>query len=182
MCKTQVDGTDGLEQHLKSEHGIDCAQCTFTCKDNNALTAHQTEKHAISHPCSNCLIDFSSEGELSGHLKTEHGIKCALCTFTCKDNDALAGHQIDQHSLCHACSICERDFINKTELKDHMEAEHYSDCNICGKLFKTSRDLQSHIEDCKLCSCEECNDIYYTVKDLNEHVMKKHKQMQHVPG
>ena len=90
--------------------------------------------------------------------------------------------QLTKKTSIVACSICERAFINKTELKDHIEAEHYSDCNICGKLVKTSRDLQSHLEDCKLCSCEECNDIYYTVNDLNKHVMKKHKQMQHVLG
>jgi hypothetical protein len=50
-----------------------------------------------------------------------------------KDTEVLTAHLKDKHALAHACSICERDFVSKEELKVHMEKEDYSDCSICGK-------------------------------------------------
>ena len=49
--------------------------------------------------CDVCGATFKSKEELKEHSKLEHGIKCALCKFTCKDIDALSDHQIDKHSL-----------------------------------------------------------------------------------
>ena len=179
ICIQSFEKPEDLEKHVaekhsgKSQNKHNCNVCQQSFDSSEGLRKHTQDSHTFK--CSLCELSFNGKDELTEHSKAEHGVQCALCNFTCKDNDVLSIHLKETHALAHACSVCERDFESKENLKSHMEKEHYSDCHICGKQFKTSTDLKTHLQECKIYTCGECNDIYYEQGNLNDHIEKKHK-------
>ena len=171
-----------LEEHIANDHGNKCTLCPFTCKDSNTLENHIREDHHSNElenhtyqVCNICDKRFSNKEEVEKHMDSDHSIKCQQCTLVFRNNETLVAHQVVHNSPSYECSICEKLFTSKDQLKDHMECEHYSDCSICGKLFKCSKELQVHLQTCKVYSCGDCNDVYYGMGDLNEHVLQDHR-------
>jgi len=58
--------------------------------------------------------------------------------------------KIDGGRTSCACTLCGKDFIQKSDAKRHIMAKHsgieqHVSCNICGKTFKNQQTVKSHM-------------------------------------
>ena len=81
----------------------------------------------------------------------------------------------------YVCSICDRGFAFKNNLKRHQmihSDERNFKCNLCpdDRYFKTKNQLRNHLVyhyEPKH-SCVHCNKKFHTSADLKKHVKRKH--------
>ena len=131
LCPERFARKQGLKHHLVRHSGAKPHQCslcgrTFTIIQN--LTAHMQTKHKMKQPykCGACDETFTQQAELHEHLKIHSEgkgiITCSVCKriFTCEED-------LKRHSVIHItdkphkCTMCEKGFLNKCDLRKHIK-------------------------------------------------------------
>ncbi|XP_074646027.1 uncharacterized protein LOC141902278 isoform X1 [Tubulanus polymorphus] len=174
-----------------SYHGDDdelyeCDLCDESFTVKNRLIAHYID-HTDKQPstCDICQKLFSSEENLSIHVKQRHGdtdrpYVCDLCHKTFSEKSYLAKHlKVHSNDRPFKCSICLKAFRRNTHLTRHMKTHSgvkpFS-CAVCHKSFTTKYYLEQHTmlhvgED--PLACAVCQIAFDTKTQLIEH-MKIH--------
>lgn len=148
----------------------------------------QQKKYSCSHP--GCDKKFSNLSYLRRHFKSSHETASKLfvcCEEKCgkkyRSEHSLKAHVEVAHlgQRPHSCTICDKSFIHKFRLKDHM-AEHTGEyrfkCEICQKgfnhLLKFNRHKQTHNKK----KCEICEKEFEKWTDLVAHKRTDHQKTE----
>ena len=139
------------------------------------------------HPCPVCNNVLSSRGALAKHLVTHKDKKpfqCEQCEMEFNQNRDLKTHVMQKHTMerPHVCGICQKGFVHKFYLMEHMTyhtGERQYQCFHCGKRFQAQSALTKHIKRhtaIKGFSCHLCPKSFTVKTDLNAHIKFVHEK------
>ena len=180
-----------LQKHIQRVHekvfSHICGYCGKGEMSNTNLIAHE-RVHTGERPfcCDMCGKTFYTKTTLNSHKRThvtERKFECKICGKRYKTLAGKSEHEKahSEESKIHKCTICERKFMKKSVLKQHL-LSHTDvmdfECNECGKLFKKKSSMKIHIEthaqnSIKLC-CDICGRSYGSKRAVSRHAMKEH--------
>jgi hypothetical protein len=151
--------------------------------------------------CPYCDTKFSEPYQRKKHIELEHQnnkLRCEECPKLFQCMQSLEYHKLNNHTenapLLHTCDICNKAFLAKVTLDNHIKFKHsdvreYS-CKQCESKFKQRKDLNAHVlhvhglnrrkEDYwqdlpkKTFECETCKAKFNRKGDLNAHFKMKH--------
>ena len=121
--------TKDLKNEMTAEFSNGCEDLEGLVGDHEPLC----QESSPSFECENCRKEFSTLSSLNSHLKS------------CSD--------IDEQS----CKICNKQFANKRNLRDHNRIFHESAEAILSKYSL---------------SCPECDKIFYKKSNLTSHMLR----------
>lgn len=109
--------------------------------------------------------------EIPSPLDESQILKCSVCDCNIIQS-AVAEHMTLQHSI-HKCSKCNKTFISKHLLRNHVRQAHMKDCPVCGLLVRKSF-YAAHVAEhsaAKLYKCpvENCNQSFKNPSLLRQH-------------
>ena len=102
LCNFETANKASRKRHLKNVHeGVDvdikCTECIFEAKEHEELENHLLDTHyditniSLS-TCSECGFSTYHEPTFKAHVKSMHGTKCELCTFSATSRKRLQMH------------------------------------------------------------------------------------------
>ncbi|CRL07779.1 CLUMA_CG020733, isoform A [Clunio marinus] len=189
------EGTDVLNQNNKrsrkpfqpflpksSEKGD---KRTYKRKKNldEGLTVVEIDGQKI-YQCDVCRKLFKDRYKLKTHREihtTERTVCCTECGAMFKTLTCLYSHKkIHRERVYHQCDLCEMRYIQKTQLRKHMDAIHLMKkdhvCSICGKCYSRDTTLSKHMfvhKEHKDIVCTVCGFRCHTKPKMERH-MKSH--------
>ncbi|CAL8132800.1 unnamed protein product [Orchesella dallaii] len=169
-----------------------CTICKHPLKGRYNVERHmRTHTNERPYKCSICPLSFSTKRSRNNHLYNAHGLKTYpikiptrnQCIFCSK---MIISSGMNYHLKRHiqeklfSCSICDKQFINKTPLNQHMNTHtkvQGAPCIFCGKTLSihtnTEDHLRYHIKE-KPFSCKKCPWAFSTAINLRSHIRTVH--------
>ena len=107
---------------------------------------------------------------------------CWFCSYKAKTNHALSYHEethLDRdYRDSFPCTLCDRTYLQKRSLKDHMDDEHASTklsfhCDKCDKVLVGKVSIKQHRYRCsakRKFACTECEATFMTRDHLGRHM------------
>ena len=151
-----------------------CIKCEFTCLTKAGLEQHVKKDHPVLEQaliCSACsnkfptYIDFMSHLQSCNKPKDIHILFCGLC-----QNQFSSRIEFNRHTELHhpevsslptrmphsitiesLCGQCDQRFINKEDLKGHLQAKHAVSCPHCEDTFTDPSSHQEHLRSTHMC-------------------------------
>jgi len=156
-------------------------------KSTSIMSTDSSLSSRSPHPCPICNNILSSRGALVKHLvthKDKKPFKCDECKMEFNQNRDLKTHVMQKHTMQrpHVCGICQKGFVHKFYLMEHMTyhtGERQFQCFHCGKRFQAQSALTKHIKRhtaVKGFSCHLCPKSFAVKTDLNAHVKFVHEK------
>ena len=157
VCKKIFFRRKMLGRHIKAVHqklkNYVCKTCNRAFAKAYNLKVHTDIVHLNLKPyqCNICARSFSLKRNLTAHNQVVHSevknYDCSTCGMVFKVNSILNQHKRLQHSSeSHQCSICDKTFKNKLNLRTHFKTVHEANrrCEFCDKKFTTQSWLMIH--------------------------------------
>ncbi|KAG6459864.1 hypothetical protein O3G_MSEX011645 [Manduca sexta] len=195
-CRTCSHVSHSLDSHI---HHLDthkgrfkCPECVKTFKHRGGLKNHIIAVHELNNnfPCNVCGKVFRWKNSLKRHLE-KHESKdkpevayCEPCGISFKSVCSYQRHlknslkHVTQDQRKYVCDHCNRRFIDKTKLRDHIEDKHLHrtyQCPICLKSSKNRVNLDQHMRNVhkgrpnnKM--CHHCGKGFPTKVQLESHM------------
>uniref|UniRef100_A0A1B0DQA8 C2H2-type domain-containing protein n=2 Tax=Phlebotomus papatasi TaxID=29031 RepID=A0A1B0DQA8_PHLPP len=143
----------------KKTKDINCPECRKVFKNETHLEKHM-DFHRKLKPfmCNICGMPFSGRGSLTKHI-TRHKDKAVTCphcknvyknsfSFKCHLKEMHKGIPFNISARSLSCTICNENFKNLDNLREHVKIHNCSsnfECGLCGKHFKRKSNMQQHI-------------------------------------
>lgn len=158
VCGANFNSKDEVRSHRASEHdGKPMVKfCNLCGKYVTNLRVHKLEKHANdkekSFYCDKCPKQFARERNLKSHQKIHTYLhRCDICGKQATCAATLEAHIIRKHKdpseRPFKCPHCEKAYIEKIKLDDHMNRhtgnKPYT-CSFCDQAFATYASKHSH--------------------------------------
>ena len=179
--------------HIKAK-AILCELCDFRCDLIGQLRQHKKRMHdkIREHMCEVCGKGFYEIRAWKDHMILKHSepsdetFECDYCKITFKTNALLQAHKSKFHEKFNICTRCDKVFIGRKIIKDHLADEHLSfgaksDVKLCAKCdqrFKKTSELDRHLFEehsmTKEHVCTQCNDVFVSSTILTSHLMEVH--------
>uniref|UniRef100_A0A182Y8Z5 C2H2-type domain-containing protein n=1 Tax=Anopheles stephensi TaxID=30069 RepID=A0A182Y8Z5_ANOST len=133
-------------------------------------------------------VEARSVLELEKHAKTQHPNGsvhqfhyCRVCNKSFKTNRGMLQHRAIYHDAqeSYGCHICERQFLTKTNYRNHMRHHQDRVCSFCNSGWITDAHLLEHVRTShtdRLFVCRFCNRKEQLKKCLNRHLRTTHQQ------
>ncbi|XP_071050487.1 gastrula zinc finger protein XlCGF26.1-like isoform X8 [Onthophagus taurus] len=191
VCQKLFKTVAERNTHKKRVHDAEncqkypCDICDQTFRDKPTLTHHK-KRHLNQYDftCDECGEQFVVKSSFEYHILSKHkGVRHA-----CKDCGKIFTTEwyLREHSVKHnddyeqqyfSCSECEKKFMVKSSLNQHIKRVHcgkgLSICEICGKAVTSKTSLRDHImihTGEKPFKCEVCKKPFKTKNLLKIHV------------
>eukprot|EP00111_Clytia_hemisphaerica_P016851 TCONS_00049967-protein len=206
ICHKKFMGPYNLREHMKThstDRPYECELCLKRYKDSGALNKHLMTHQEKKVSCEICNRSFSNTTQLNRHMrfhlswpgdsfkskskkKSTESFQCKDCDKSFKHYSNLSAHIKKAHrELKNECTVCEKRFAFKYELKQHMfihqegvEKQSKFKCQYCNKYFQRSTTLKTHEQNTHLgvkrFKCEVCGKEFGTKFNMQVHVEKIH--------
>ena len=159
FCPLTFKGEIPLKSHFQRVHFY-CARCDKKCHNMQDFLLHCKQDHIFNHKCAKCPMKFLSSEELESHDMLNHAsLNCEFCQYQGKSKSALQKHLIT-HSKTREKFLCpnencEKTYLTRDGLKDHIEAIHNENknrteikCEFCSYKTYRSDNLKHHLKNC----------------------------------
>ncbi|XP_020818166.1 zinc finger protein 30 [Drosophila serrata] len=112
---------------------------------------------------------------------------CEICKLVMSSDHVLQAHIFKVHNigeLPFKCTLCDRSFMARVELSNHMQRFHIGKthkCNHCERFFAVVSDLQLHIRTHtghKPYVCEHCGKAFRLGSQMKLHVTAIHTKIR----
>ncbi|XP_034651985.1 gastrula zinc finger protein XlCGF48.2 [Drosophila subobscura] len=112
---------------------------------------------------------------------------CEICHTVTSSDHVLQSHIFKAHNigeLPFKCTLCDRSFVGRGELANHMQRVHIGkthQCGHCERSFAVKSDLQLHIRTHtghKPFVCELCGKAFRLKSQMNLHVTAIHTKLR----
>lgn len=186
-----------------------CDYCSKYFPSKPKMIEHFADKHGIvsdlmTLSCHQCDKKFLLQNKLNFHLKTAHNSNCEHCGKKFRSGSGFRSHQkycvpkkifdkyskyvnsSDQISATNECNICNRSFIKRIYLIEHMEVVHSEmdfkvngelsknskkQCPLCKKYFiSLSKHKKRMHEDKRRFKCQKCDQKFVGAMFYRKHV------------
>ena len=206
QCK--LDLLDHKSYHLKFHWT--CKFCKFYQyklypKSIKALHEREIQEQKwYKAVCPYCDKKFIEQYQKKKHVEKEHKdkkLKCFECEKSFQCQQSLDYHKLSNHTAnapkSHSCNICNKSFIAKVTLKNHIKYMHSEErkfeCTKCDSKFKQRKHLNQHSRNVhgldprkedywqdlkrKTFQCKKCPENFIKKNDLEAHIQEKHSTM-----
>lgn len=156
-CDCNYSREDTLKAHIKKLHN-DChlpiGKKEIILPSETTLSPPKPKKDKIVHDCGTCGKSFPEKQALQKHTAKIHKVKyeCNVCNFKMAGKEKLDRHNAKFHNdgKGHKCPVCEKHFLFKNKLVDHVKVLHKSvlnpyKCNYCAKSFASLLHFERHV-------------------------------------
>eukprot|EP00092_Neocalanus_flemingeri_P021925 GFUD01023782.1.p1 GENE.GFUD01023782.1~~GFUD01023782.1.p1 ORF type:complete len:537 (-),score=100.71 GFUD01023782.1:2-1612(-) len=179
-----------LTRHMMSHSDAKAYRCYICEKGFQSLVSlknHVNIHLGIKpHKCSFCASCYTTDGQLSRHVKYIHThekpYKCPMCVYR-----SVELSKVRRHMTCHTgekpyqCPHCTYASSDTFKLKRHVRihtGEKPYECDICLKRFNQQNSVKAHRAihslDRPVYECELCPQTCVRKCDLRVHVQKFH--------
>ncbi|CAH1400336.1 unnamed protein product [Nezara viridula] len=200
-CEEQFLSWRAYRFHCKEHRrqGYLCEECGRFVRPNIFLDHSARHKASQNNECKHCFKQFSNAYRLKQHqsscilekcpkcnkrvqkltmndhiAKHTMGFQCPYCKQNFTSSQWLKTHLIKQKFLKPVkCVYCQRIFIHKCHLKDHIDREHLPvACTFCPETFKSEGKRNKHFmikHSKKQIRCSVCNKLFSNFSSLKVH-------------
>ncbi|KAJ8731180.1 hypothetical protein PYW07_004344 [Mythimna separata] len=139
LCPDWFINRSKIILHYVINHKKDfCGVCRYFVPDREAWAKHL--KFHTPWPCSQCVENFETEGELRNHLKSRHNlVHCRLCHFRVLDGELYHSHLFQKHNVSN---VTNKDEDNLWELEYDGTSNFL--CLLCNKSTNSTRTFFNH--------------------------------------
>ncbi|KAK3997910.1 hypothetical protein QBC44DRAFT_255087 [Cladorrhinum sp. PSN332] len=122
--------------------------------------ARQNHCHSTGHTppefeCDSCDMWFDDNYDRSQHMKDYYHeddyleyFECSICIELFTTSEERVDHEVEDH---HYCSDCQRSFINRNNIKQHLNSRIHRgqnmSCPFCKKDYTTAAGMTHHLEN-----------------------------------
>lgn len=170
-CEQKFHNRHEIVQHIfyhNDRRAFKCEQCFKSFTRKYRLNQHMQRMHFGKPPkcvpidCPKCGKILQHKSHLNRHLELhcnddenvmDKPYACDVCGKSFGTLKALGTHNLSMHSEIserHKCNICDKGFIYRRYLEDHMakHTEIRSTCPYCPKTYKYRTALFDHYKKC----------------------------------
>ena len=163
-----------LVSHIKTQHKMKhhCKKCLKSFKTEEALKAHNLEKHSDSEPkfeCKYCHKKLASDLSLKQHVrvscksipnKVVKRKKCKECDETFQEGLSFDKHKCGKVQIGQ-CQLCDKEFLTKKSMSNHITKMH--SCKKCDT--SKIRSIKDHLKSSK---CGQRNDNKTNLENIDK--------------
>ncbi|XP_057665852.1 zinc finger protein draculin-like [Diorhabda carinulata] len=181
LCNKAFNTERGLESHLSTHNELQfpCEFCGKIYPSMYRIKRHIKRAHAPCK-CEHCGQVFHDRFLYNKHIK-EHSqqtkYECEYCQKVFEKAKNLSEHfrlQHKQDDEKRKCPICEKEFINKALLRNHIKThDKCFKCKVCDKVFSSRYNLEIHTNThsgAKNFKCDICNNYFASKTSLKNHI------------
>ncbi|XP_075172271.1 transcription factor IIIA-like [Anomaloglossus baeobatrachus] len=171
-CNLAFITASHMRKHYKRAHASPTqiyvcyfADCRQEFRKHSQLKIHQyihTNQHPFKCSHEGCDKSYASPSKLKRHEKIHAGYPCqkdSSCPFVGKTWSEYLKHAANAHSVDIICTVCNRTFKRKTNLKDHK------------KIHREERSVYK-------CPRENCDRTYTAKFGLKNHILSFHENLR----
>nr|CAI5867016.1 unnamed protein product [Callosobruchus analis] len=177
----------------------ECTKCAFKTVRPSRLKEHIKVKHPDrdGNRCIYCNKTFVQKQTLDDHIVKTHPdfiasvnskiYECIQCTYKTTISKDIREHLMSKHhQIANNCSYCNKTFINKSSLDDHIIKAHpdfiasvsskIHECTECTYKTVFTSQLKSHMAKHPDIAdrCIYCNKTFKGTRSLDNHVIRIH--------
>nr|CAI5867014.1 unnamed protein product [Callosobruchus analis] len=177
----------------------ECTKCAFKTVRPSRLKEHIKVKHPDrdGNRCIYCNKTFVQKQTLDDHIVKTHPdfiasvnskiYECIQCTYKTTISKDIREHLMSKHhQIANNCSYCNKTFINKSSLDDHIIKAHpdfiasvsskIHECTECTYKTVFTSQLKSHMAKHPDIAgrCIYCSKTFVRREPLDDHIIKTH--------
>nr|CAI5835587.1 unnamed protein product [Callosobruchus analis] len=213
-CSFKTISAKTLEDHVVKIHPDfiasvskkvhECTKCTFKTISTSNLKKHVLAKHPDIAEISRCIYchkTFVRKEALDDHVVKRHPDfiasvsrkvhECTKCTFKTISSNNLKEHILAGNRTTKRCIYCNKTFLRKQTLDDHMLKAHpdflasvgkkVHECTKCTYKTVSITNLKKHMvnhpdtpRNRTISTCIYCNKIFVRKETLDDHIVRTH--------
>jgi len=195
-CKGLFKNRASLNVHLHNLHPnttFVCDECGVAFKTKKRLKYHVERKHNMTkNVCELCSKEFTNTKALQTHVNNVHLNErkpCEHCGKFLSNDHTLSVHIASEHKIgdgkIHKCSKCEKIFIHRALLAQHMVYSHVDvdrfKCDLCDyktnikSILKRHQNVHSDVRDVQ---CDLCESKFKSKQILKSHIDYVHNKIR----
>lgn len=185
LCKENFSNKYDYAKHMESHTGERPFKCVICNK--GFLTKSHLRGHEFIHTgktpfeCSFCGKKFNARNSMKRHEALHSGAKICKCKHC--DESFSTTYQLYKHiDIVHQskrpyqCAVCNKGFLVRSHLTEHMRThtkEKPYICTYCNKTFSAANSLKRHEKihtNDRPHKCTDCEKSFITIGDLKKHM------------